>query len=114
MISHGASFGLMLLIWLFVAVASIGLAIWGSIYAYRHGERTGNVTVSIVLIAIGLVAGLTLIPGICHFIGTTKAPKRTMDFGISGKETVKVRCPNCKALADEAATFCPACGEKLS
>ena len=102
------------LIWLVVAAVFIGLLIWGSKFAYNHGKQTGNMTVSIILIAIGVFVGLTLIPGIFHLIGTTKAAQKSNPFDGVGKERIKVRCPSCKALADEASTFCPSCGEKLN
>ncbi|MCL2707064.1 MAG: zinc ribbon domain-containing protein [Dehalococcoidia bacterium] len=102
-----------MLVWVAIAAAFIGLTIWGSKFAYNHGKQTGNVTISIILIAASFVVGLTFIPGIFHLIGTTKAQKRTMNFGVSDKERIKVRCPNCKQLVDEIATFCSECGTKL-
>jgi len=97
------------------AAVFIGLTIWGSKFAYNHGKQTGNMTVSVILIAIGVVvAGITLIPGIFHLIGTTKATQKSNPFEGMGKGSVKVRCPNCKTLVDESATFCSGCGEKLS
>jgi len=102
------------LIALAVTAVFIGLIIWGSKFAYDHGKRTGNMTVSIILIAIGVFVGATLIPGIFHLIGTTKTAQQSNPFNGIGKERVKVRCPNCKQLVDETATFCPSCGEKLA
>lgn len=112
--SVGIGVAAITMIWLVIAAVCIGLLIWGSKLAYNHGKQTGNMTVSIILIAIGVFVGLTLIPGIFHLIGTTKAEQKSNPFDGVGKERIKVRCPNCKALADEAAIFCSACGEKLS
>jgi len=47
--------------------------------------KTGNVTISIVLIVFGVFIGLTLIPGLCHLVGTSKA-KKGMSFNNSDYE----------------------------
>ena len=64
----------------------IALYVWACIFAYRNGQTTGNVTVSIVLIVIGAFFGITLIPGLCHLVGTTNAPKKKMPFSDERKD----------------------------
>ena len=57
-------------------IAIVAIIVWASIYAYNCGKQSGNVTTSIVLIVFGLVIGFTLIPGLCHLVGTSKSDKK--------------------------------------
>ncbi|MCL2679335.1 MAG: hypothetical protein FWF18_03515 [Dehalococcoidia bacterium] len=99
---------------LVATVACIFFMVWLCKLAYNHGKQTGNTTVSIILIVVGCFFALPLIPGIFHLIGTTNASKNTSGVNNEGADCIKIRCHNCKQLADEKAAYCHGCGTKLN
>ncbi|MDR0467676.1 MAG: DUF1056 family protein [Campylobacteraceae bacterium] len=60
---------------LIILLVLIFIAVWiaACVWAYRCGERSGNVTIAFCLIVCGLLSfGATFIPGLCYLAGTSK------------------------------------------
>jgi len=59
----------------------------------------------ILTVVIGLIIALIII-GLARMLGRKKPT-------IAPSQKIMVRCPSCKGLNDEDATFCSNCGSKL-
>ena len=54
-----------------LGLVAIGLIVFLSFVAYRNGTKSGNVTVSIIMI----LSGVAFVPGLFHLFGATKCAK---------------------------------------
>lgn len=76
--------------------------------------------IGLILLVIGILVSLTglgaiigipmiMIGAILYFVGQKDEPAQV----ISSQQKITVRCPNCKALNEETASFCSSCGNKI-
>jgi hypothetical protein len=59
------------IIWIVALVIFIALMVWACIFAFNKGKSSGNVTVSLVLMAFWF-SGFMMIVGLFHLAGTSK------------------------------------------